>query len=192
MISINLILTISKLIMKNTDDLLANGYDFNMGKYMGDGWDLFKKGAGNYIGFTVIFFVSVMVLVFIPFVNMLVSVFESVLLAGIFIYSRNLLNDKGEFANFFDGFKSFAQILLFMLVMLVFVMPAMVIFVLYLLPEGFMSSALSGFSDMEYLAEEMAASFQDRFWSILFLYLAMLIYILYLYVSYSFTPGSDC
>jgi hypothetical protein len=173
--------------MKNTDELLTNGYDFNMGKYMGDGWDLFKKGAGSYIGFTVVFFVIVMVLVFIPFVNLLVSVFEYVLIAGIFIYSRNLINGKGEFSNFFEGFNSFGQIFLFMLVLFLFTMPALIIFVIYLLPEGFMNSAINGFSDAEYLAEELIASFQENLGAIVFLYIAMLLYIMYLYISYSFT-----
>lgn len=173
--------------MKNTDELLAHGYDFNMGKYMGDGWDLFKKGAGSYIGFTVVFFVIVMVLVFIPFVNMLVSVFEYVMISGIFIYSRNLLNGKGEFANFFEGFNSFGQIFLFMLVMLAFTMPAVIIFIIYLLPDGFMNSAMNGFADAEFLAEELLASFQENIGAIIFLYIALLLYVIYLYISYSFT-----
>jgi hypothetical protein len=173
--------------MKNTDELLTNGYDFNMGKYMGDGWDLFKKGAGSYIGFTIVFFIIVMVLVFIPFVNILVSVFEYVLLAGIFIFSRNLLNDKAEFSNFFEGFNSFGQIFLFAIVLFLFTMPALVIFIIYLLPEGFMNSAMNGFADAEYMAEEIIANFQDKMGAIIFLYLVMILYMLYLYISYSFT-----
>lgn len=173
--------------MKNTDELLTNGYDFNMGKYMGDGWDLFKKGAGNYIGFTIVFFIIVTVLVFIPFVNLLVSVFEYVLLSGIFIYSRNLLNDKGEFSNFFEGFNSFGQIFLFAIVLFLFTMPALVVFIIYLIPAGFVDAAMNGFEDAEYLAEELIANFSENLGAIVFLYLAMLLYMLYLYISYSFT-----
>ena len=173
--------------MKSTDELLTHGYDFNMGKYLGDGWDLFKKGAGFYIGFTVIFFVMVMIISLIPFVNLLVSIFEYVLIAGVFIYSRNLINDQGEFGNFFEGFNSFGQIFLYALVLFLFTMPAIVIFVIYLLPEGFLSSAMSGFSDAEYLMEELFASFEERMGAIIFLYLGLLLYIMYLYISYSFT-----
>jgi hypothetical protein len=188
MIFINFILIITKQpTMKNTDELLTNGYDFNMGKYMGDGWNLFKKGAGNYIGFTVVFFVIVMIMTVIPFINLLVSVFEYVLIAGIFIYSRNLINGKGEFSNFFEGFNSFGQIFLFLLVLLVFMIPALTILVVYLLPEGFVDSAMNGFSNAEYLAEEILSIFQDNMGGIMFLYLALFLYILYLYISYSFT-----
>ena len=91
--------------MKNTDDLLTYGYEFNLGKYFQDGWELYKKGAGNYIGFTIVFFIIVMMLIFVPFVNMLVTVVEYVLIAGVFIYTRNLTLNKGEFSNFFEGFK---------------------------------------------------------------------------------------
>ena len=162
--------------MKSTDELLTNGYDFNMGKYMGDAWDLFKKGAGSYIGFTVVFFVIVMVLVFIPFVNIMVSIFEYVLISGLFIFSRNLINDKAEFGNFFEGFNSFGQIFLYALVLFLFTMPALIIFIIYLLPEGFMNSAMNGFADAEYMAEEIIASFQENMGAIVFLY-----------ISYSFT-----
>ena len=119
--------------MKNTDELLTNGYDFNMNKYMGDGWNLFKKGAANYIGFTIVFFVLIMILSIIPFVNFLVTLFEYVLIAGVFIYSRNLVNDRGEFSDFFQGFNSFTQIFLFMLVLLVFMIPAIAIFLIYII-----------------------------------------------------------
>ena len=187
MISINFILKLTKLSMKNTDELLTNGYEFNMGKYLGDGWDLFKKGAGNYIGFTIVFFIIIMVLVFIPFVNALVSVFEYVLISGIFIFTRNLLKGKGEFSNFFEGFNSFGQIFLFAIVLFLFMMPAIVIFVIYLIPEGFLTSALNGFADAEYLAEEFIANLTDNLGAILFLIMAMVLYILYLYISYSFT-----
>ena len=187
MISINFIAKLTKLPMKNTDDLLTNGYDFTMGKYMSDGWALFKKGAGNYIGFTIVFFVLVIVMSLIPFVNLLVSVFEYILMAGIFIYSRNLLNDKGEFSNFFEGFNSFGQIFLFMLVLLVFMIPAIAIFLIYIIPTGFIDSALNGFENAEYMAEELIATFQNRTGSIVFLYAALILYTLYIYVSYSFT-----
>ena len=126
--------------MKNTDELLTNGYEFNMAKYMGDGWELFKKGAGNYIGFSIVFFIIILVLAFIPFVNLLVSIFEYVLLSGIFIYSRNLLSDKGEFANFFEGFNSFGQIFLFTIVLFLFTMPALAVF------EGSKPATLISFS----------------------------------------------
>ena len=187
MISINFTYQLTNQLMKNTDELLTNGYDFNMGKYMGDAWDLFKKGAGSYIGFTVVFFVIVMVLVFIPFVNLLVSIFEYVLLSGIFIYSRNLLSDKGEFSNFFEGFNSFGQIFLFALVLFLFTMPALVVFIIYLIPDGFVNSAMNGFTDVEYLAEEFIAGIMENLGAIVFLYLAMILYMMYLYISYSFT-----
>ena len=173
--------------MKNTDDLLTNGYDFNMSKYMGDGWNLFKKGAGNYIGFTIVFFVVVMIISIIPFVNLLVTLFEYVLIAGVFIYSRNLVNDKGEFSDFFQGFNSFGQIILFMLVLIVFMIPAIAVFLIYIIPEGFLSSAMNGFPDAEYLLEEFLVASESRLGSIIFLYLALLLYSLFIYISYSFT-----
>jgi len=173
--------------MKNTDDLLLYGYEFKMGKYFSDGWDLFKKGAGNYIGFTIVFFLMVMMLVFIPFVNMIVTAIEYVLIAGIFIYTRNLTKGKGEFANFFEGFKDFVPILLFTLTLLALMIPAIMIFFFYLVPEGFINEMMNGYSDPEYIVEEFMAMFEGNVGSIIFLYLVIMLYIMYLYISYSFT-----
>jgi hypothetical protein len=174
--------------MKNTDDLLLYGYEFNLGKYFQDGWELYKKGAGNYIGFTIVFFIIVMMLVFVPFVNMLVTVIEYVLIAGIFIYTRNLTLNKGEFSNFFEGFQSFVQILLFTLTLLALMIPAIIIFFVYLIPEGFMNEMLNGYpDDPEYIIESFLAMFEANTGAIIFLYLVMMLYIMYLYISYSFT-----
>lgn len=174
--------------MKNTDDLLTYGYEFNLGKYFQDGWELYKKGAGNYIGFTIVFFIIVMMLIFVPFVNMLVTVVEYVLIAGVFIYTRNLTLNKGEFSNFFEGFKSFGQILLFTLTLLAFMLPAIIIFIVYIIPEGFITEMFNGYpEDPEYIIESFLASFEGNVGSVIFLYLVMLLYIMYLYISYSFT-----
>ena len=173
--------------MKNTDDLLLYGYEFKMGKYFSDGWDLFKKGAGNYIGFTLVFFVIVVFLTFIPFVNMIITAIEYVLIAGLFIYTKNLINNKGEFANFFEGFNSFVQILLFTLTLLVFMLPAIITFFYYLIPEGFFNEMVSGNLDPDYLAESFLVMFDGNIGSVIFLYLVLMLFIMYLYISYSFT-----
>ena len=50
-----------------------------------------------------------------------------------------------------------------------------------------MNSAMNGFADAEFLAEELLASFQENIGAIIFLYIALLLYVIYLYISYSFT-----
>ena len=168
------------------DELLANGYQFDMSKYFGDGWDLLKKGIGGYIGFTVVFFILIIVLAFIPFVNLLLGIIEYVLLAGFYIYSRNLTNNKQEFAQFFEGFNSFGQIFLFGLTILAFSLPAIILFFVAVIPEGFVETIISGINDPEYLAEELIDLFIGNWANIFYAYIFMLLYFLYLYVSYSF------
>ena len=174
--------------MKNVNEVLYQGYDFRMGKYLGDGWDIFKKGAGNYIGFTVVFLVMVMIISMIPFVNMFVSIIEYVLMGGIFIYTRKMINGNGEFGNFFEGFNFFGQILLFLLVMLAFMLPFIVVFILFLLPEGFVETITSGSANPQYLAEDLMGMFDEANISlILTVYSIFLVFVLYLYTSYSMT-----
>ena len=53
-------------------ELINKGYNFSIGESISDGWKLFSKGAGSYIGFAVvvllIYFVSAFLLgMTIPF-----------------------------------------------------------------------------------------------------------------------------
>ncbi len=172
--------------MRNIDEILTYGYDFKMGKYLGDGWEYFKKGAGNYIGFTVVFFVLVIIISMIPFINLFTTILEYILLAGVFIYTRNMLNGRGEFGDFFQGFNHFGQILLFLLVLLALVLPFIIVFILFLLPEGFIETITSAQTNPQYLIEDMQAMFADMNLGMMaIVYFIFLFYLIYLYTSYS-------
>lgn len=98
------------------NELIAKGYEFDFGKYISDGFDLFKKDAGSFIGFGVLSGILMMVAGFIPFGGIIVS---PPLTAGFFIYCHKLVNDQTrEFSDFFKGFngKIFGQLILVSLV----------------------------------------------------------------------------
>jgi hypothetical protein len=174
--------------MKDINELLTQGYNFNLGKYLSDGWEYYKKGAGNYIGFTIIFFVIVFMVAILPFVNLLTSIIEYTLVAGLYIYTRNMLKGKGDFPTFFHGFNSFGQIVLFTLVLIAFMVPAFIIFFIYLIPEGFFTALIQGnYGEIEYLMEDFIYMLEDNLGRIILMYLLLLAYIAFLYISYSFT-----
>lgn len=157
--------------------LVVDGYDFDFNGYISKGWDLFKKGAGSLIGFILLYFLISIVINFIPFVNILGSFVQQTLIAGIFIFLRQLLRKKEEFGNFFGGFQYFGNIIVYILILLVIMIPifALVFGLLIpfeLLPELFDANP----GDMEYLMEDLALSFAARL-PFLFIVFIMAIYI---------------
>jgi uncharacterized membrane protein len=158
---------------------------------MSTGWDNFKQGAGNYVGFTVLYFIIIVVVglssFLIPFVNLVSTAIQYTLIAGLFIFTRNMLNGRDNFGDFFSGFNSFGQIILFWLVLLAFMLPAIIVFIIYLIPEDFVSGLMSGNEDPQFWSDMIENMFVERAGSIFFLYLVLIFYIIYLYISYSFT-----
>jgi uncharacterized membrane protein len=181
----------NKIKMSKIDEVITYGYKFDMGRYMSTGWDNFKQGAGNYVGFTVLYFIIIFMVflasIVIPFVNIVSTAIQYALIAGLFIFTRNMLNGRENFGDFFNGFSNFGQIILFWLVFILFMMPAFIVFVIYLIPEDFISAIMSGNQDPQFWADIFENMFAERVGSIVFLYLALILYLIYLYVSYSFT-----
>lgn len=98
---------------KSLHDVLTEGYQFDFGNYLGSGFSLFGKEAGSLIGFTLVYFVILVIgsailgLIGIPFGDTIFSiVVGSALNAGIYTFmkARNTGSDFG-FNSFFDGFK---------------------------------------------------------------------------------------
>ncbi|MEN8249293.1 MAG: hypothetical protein ABFS32_10215 [Bacteroidota bacterium] len=173
--------------MKDINEVLTHGYEFRMGKYFSNGWNFYKEGLGNYLGFTIIFLVITIVIALIPFVNLLNSIIQYALVAGLYIYTRNMLNNKGDFPQFFQGFNSFGQIFLFALVLFAFALPAVIVFVIYLIPEGLINDLIMGDVDPQYIAEDILYMFEENMGMIGLMYMLLLAYFAYLYISYSFT-----
>lgn len=173
--------------MSKIEDITTYGYQFDLGRYMSTGWNNFKQEAGSYIGFTILYFIIAVVIAFIPFANILSSAIQYTLVAGLFIFTRNMLNGRETFGDFFTGFNSFGQIILFWLVLLLFLMPAIVIFILYLIPADVFTEIISGNPDTDYIAELLGTMFTERMGSIVYLYIFLMLYIFYIYISYSFT-----
>lgn len=124
-------------------ELLNKGYNFDLGKSIGDGWKLFSKSAGNFIGFTLVWIIISMPISFllalipIPFFSNIVGIAFNVLFAGIFVFCRNLMTGKEEFGDFFKGFQSFGQILLHYLVYYLMMVPIFILLFILVLPPDF-------------------------------------------------------
>ncbi len=93
---------------KSLDEVLVNGYAFNMGDYLNRGFKLFGNDAGSYIGFTIVSFIISFVVGLIPFLGSIAGLFVSPALnGGWFIFGqKHNTSQQRSFSNFFDGFKN--------------------------------------------------------------------------------------
>lgn len=79
--------------------LIENGYDFDMNKYLSEGWEIFKKSAGLFILFAVLVFV---INAIVPFAGLIIG---AVLFSGYYMAAVQI--DSTGTVKFEDFFKSF-------------------------------------------------------------------------------------
>ncbi len=97
------------------DRIIAEGIDFKFGDYISRGFEIFKKEAGLFIGFTVVFFILSMVIGLIPFVGPVANnlVISPALTVGFYLVARKLdIGQGAEFGDFFKGFDFTGQLVI--------------------------------------------------------------------------------
>lgn len=124
------------MITKSTnhlDNLLVNGYDFDFGSYISEGFAIVNKNIGGFIGYTFIYLATTMVLGLIPGIGSIANLLISPpLTAGFYIVANKIRNgEEHQFGDFFKGFDFFGPLvgasLLTFLIILVIIIPVGVI-----------------------------------------------------------------
>ncbi|MFN8260591.1 MAG: hypothetical protein U0X41_06570 [Chitinophagales bacterium] len=160
---------------KSLSALLMNGYETNSVEYIKKGFELFKMNVGGFIGFILLAFLLRMAGNFIPFA----SIFLIPLSMGMYVLAKKIdKNEPYQFSNFFDGYQktgpligiAFLQGLIAIAIMLVFLLP-------FFLVVGF-----------DFINEIETASASDtNFISFILLAFLMVIIILLVLVSWTFS-----
>ena len=111
------------------DQLVQTGYQFEAGKYLSEGWDIFQKNAGSFIGYcTVKVFINMASACFGGIGNLLVI---KPLDLGYFIVAKKTdKNEPTEFGDFFKGFDFFGQIVLAKLISATFIVFGFLFFII--------------------------------------------------------------
>lgn len=93
-------------------------YEFKLGDYISQGWELFKANAGLFIAFSVLYCLMVGVLCVIPFLGYIgLIAINAPLTAGFFIVAaKTQKQEPVEFGDFFKGFDRFLPLFLVSLV----------------------------------------------------------------------------
>mgnify|MGYP000123776684 CR=1 FL=1 len=182
-------------------ELINKGYNFSIGESISDGWKLFSKGAGSYIGFAVvvllIYFVSAFLLgmtipFFGPFVFPILFIAllfgMAALVSGLNSFSRNLLSGKESFGDFFKGFESFGQLSLHYLVYFLMMIPLLIFYFLVVMPpelyEIFTNpDSLRNFEDIGYSSTPFRAGIVSVIGYFAFMFFSIYMAISYMYAT---------
>ena len=110
------------------ESVFQNGYNFRLGDYISQGFSIFGKNVGLFIGYTLVYFLIGIILSSIPYIGQLASsIISGALSAGFFIVAHKTENKEYvEFSNFFDGFKEFVPLLLVSLISGLLVLVALI------------------------------------------------------------------
>jgi uncharacterized membrane protein len=115
---------------RDINELIENGYDFDFGKYISDGFDIFKKEAGSFIGFGILSGLIIAIAGMIPFGGLIVA---PPITIGFSIYSHKVAYDQSrQFSDFFKGFNGrlFGQLILVSVVSGILSALGMILFIL--------------------------------------------------------------
>ena len=94
------------MLNEKIQKLIDDGYEIKMSDYISEGFDLFKKYPGGFIGFLIIVGTISIVGAFIPFVGSIISVVvQPPLFIGFFIVADKIkYGETYQFSDFFSGF----------------------------------------------------------------------------------------
>lgn len=112
--------------------IINEGYDFKLGQYIGDGFNIFHKNLGGFIGFFILSFIISFVVLIIPIVNIFSAFILVPLFAGFFIVANKVRNNEHyEFGDFFKGFEKIGPLSIWILLSFVLSLLLMLPYLMY-------------------------------------------------------------
>jgi uncharacterized membrane protein len=119
-------------------DILQNGYSFSIGTAINEGFDIFKKQIGAFVGYTAIVVLIGLVSSGLVVVSLILS---GPLTAGFLIMAHHIkTGQRQDFNVFFDGFKQVGPLILYSVVSFLIVALG---FILLVLPGIYIAVAYS-------------------------------------------------
>jgi hypothetical protein len=101
-------------IKKRAEELIAQGYNTDAGKYISKGYSIFEKDMGKFIGYTALYFLITTASSFVPFGPIFLT---GPMTAGFFIVARRInKNESYDFGAFWKGFDFFVPLMLYTLI----------------------------------------------------------------------------
>lgn len=101
--------------------IIENGYQFELGDYISQGIDIFKRNIGGFLGYTLLAGLIIIIAMIIPIVNFFAYfILVPVLYVGYYLVAHRLARgERAEFGEFFKGFDYTGQLALWFLMMII-------------------------------------------------------------------------
>ncbi|TAE50426.1 MAG: hypothetical protein EAZ89_12070 [Bacteroidetes bacterium] len=115
------------------DQVISQGYEFKMGYYFSEGWQIFRQQMWAFWGFTLLATLALALVAQFPILGAFAQIFlGGVMYAGLFIVANNIRKGKAfEFSDFFRGTDDVLQLGLTQLVTgLIAILPMLLTFLL--------------------------------------------------------------
>jgi hypothetical protein len=169
-------------VQNRLENIKRDGYDFRMGEFISQGFTIFGKNAGMFIGFLLVSITISIILSFIPLLGQLVSiVISGAMSAGYFIVAhKTYKNDYSSFSNFFDGFQDLGQLFLNTLIMILIYVIGCIPIIIF-----FVKNFASGDSSLDFDDPESVADLIRAFGGLYILLYALGIILLSIFVIYT-------
>ena len=155
------------------DNLAEEGYDFNFGDCINQGFKIVNKNISGFIGYTLIYFATTTFLNFIPVIGAIGQLLIGTpLIAGFYIVAQKINSEEPyEFGDFFKGFDFFGPLVGTALI------TGLIIF-LILIPTGAITFLI---------ADIVQSDITDFYGIAIFIILLLIIPLIYLMTAYNWS-----
>lgn len=108
--------------------IIDNGYEFDFGRYINEGIEIFKKNIGGFVGYTAVFLLINVAGAFVPVLGSLATlILTPILVAGFYLGAHFIVNGRNvEFKDFFKGFDYAGQLIAMYLVVILLAIVMMI------------------------------------------------------------------
>lgn len=166
------------------ENLIDEGYEFKTNYYVKEGFELFKKYMGGFIGFFSIFiafFVGISLLEN-QYANALANLIQPLLVAGVIIVANEVYRGNSpKFTDFFSGFKLFVSLTLLNIVSSFLIIAGFVLFIIpgiYLAVSYYFANMFVIFFDYDFWpAMELSRKIVTKNWWKIFGFFVIMILI---------------
>lgn len=94
-----------KYIRPEFENLIENGYNFDLNAYFKLAWHNFKQAPIQYVAYFIIYSLTILILSLIPLINIINGLLSPVLVIGFAIVAQKIQKNRAiEFSDFFGGF----------------------------------------------------------------------------------------
>jgi hypothetical protein len=116
----------------NIENSIKEGYKFKFSQYFSEGFEIFKKDMGSFVGYGLVVMIINLLSKFLPLIGYVIGLLLTPLYAGFYVVANKITNgERYEFQSFFEGFNRALEMILAsifkIIISLFFIIPYLII-----------------------------------------------------------------